>query len=141
MKKNIIVKAETDSLRDVTEAVDQFLAEKACPPETQTIVDIVLEEIFINIASYAYEEGAETGNDSVEIMCEISEDGVVRLIFADNGVQYNPLEKKDPDLDASVDERQIGGLGIYMVKNMVDKITYEYIDGKNVLTIDKNFNN
>jgi len=139
MKKSIIVKAETDRLREVTDTVDQFLAERACPPGTQTIVDIVLEEIFVNIASYAYEEGVETDSDTVEIICEVSDDGVVRLIFADNGVQYNPLKKNNPDLNASVDERQIGGLGIYMVKNMVDKISYDYVDGQNVLTIDKNF--
>jgi len=139
MKKSIIVKAETDRLREVTDTVDQFLAEKACPPETQTVVDIVLEEIFVNIASYAYEEGVEADSDTVEIICEVSDDGVVRLIFADNGVQYNPLKKNNPDLNASVDKRQIGGLGIYMVKNMVDKISYEYVDGQNVLTIDKNF--
>ncbi len=139
MKKSITVKAKKDNLREVTEFIDDFLNEKSCPVKTRTVLDIVLEEIFINIASYAYNTDIGEDSDTIEIACDISDDGVVKLIFMDDGVQYNPLEKKDPKLDVVLEEREIGGLGIFMVKNMVDNISYEYAGGKNILKIEKLF--
>lgn len=139
MKKSLTVKAESENLREVTEFVENMLTEKGCPEESHALIAIILEEIFINIASYAYSKEDSSENNTAEIECEISDEGTVQLTFIDNGVQYNPLEKKDPLINAAVEERQIGGLGIFMVKNMVDRMVYEYKDGKNILKIEKVF--
>lgn len=94
---------------------------------------IVAEEIFINIASYSYEGIGYCGVD-VDY-----ENDVLTLVFTDNGVKFNPLEKEDPNTKQKAEERQIGGLGIYMVKNLMDKVYYEYKDGKNILTLIKRY--
>ncbi|RKJ81917.1 ATP-binding protein [Butyricicoccus sp. 1XD8-22] len=139
MKKSLTVKAESENLREVTEFVENMLVEKGCPEEAHSVIAIVLEEIFINIASYAYSKEDGREDNTAQIECEITDDGTVQLTFIDNGVRYNPLEKRDPLINAAVEERQIGGLGIYMVKNMVDQMVYEYKDGKNILKIEKVF--
>jgi anti-sigma regulatory factor (Ser/Thr protein kinase) len=91
---------------------------------------VAAEEIFVNIANYAYPPG-ETG----DVFISVKGDAVLR--FEDTGQPYNPLEKADPDLDVPLMEREIGGLGIYLVKNLMDKVEYEHTGGKNVLTITK----
>ena len=94
---------------------------------------IVAEEIFINIASYAYES---RGYCNVDVNFD---NNVLTLVFTDNGVEFNPLEKDDPDTKKKAEERQIGGLGIFMVKNLMDKVYYERKDGKNILTMIKKY--
>ena len=97
-------------------------------------VDIAVEELFVNIASYAY--GKEEGLAVIRL--DIEKDPLtVKITFEDRGVPYNPLAKEDPDITLSAEERQIGGLGIYMVKKSMDDIIYEHKDGKNILTIVK----
>lgn len=118
------------------EAVTGFIGARleGCPMKTIMQVRLAVEEIFINIANYAY--SPETGN--VTIRCSV-EEGLDRVIidFLDEGVPYNPLARDDPDIALSAEERQIGGLGIFMVKRLVDDIEYAYKDGKNILTIRK----
>ena len=100
----------------------------------QTQIDIAVEEIFVNIANYAY--NPEIGK--AEIVVEITEKPVtVAITFEDSGVPYNPLEKQDPDITLNAEERDIGGLGIFMAKKSMDDIEYTYRDGKNILTIKK----
>jgi len=94
---------------------------------------IVSEEVFINIASYAYENG---GYCTVDVNYE---NDVLTLVFSDNGVEFNPLQKEDPNTKQKAEERQIGGLGIFMVKNLMDKVYYERKDGKNILTMIKKY--
>ena len=97
-------------------------------------IDVAAEEIFVNIASYAYTDG--TGKATVQV--EIKENPLSALItFIDNGMEYNPLEKEDPDITLSAEDREIGGLGIYMVKKSMDSISHEYKEGKNILSIMK----
>ena len=93
-------------------------------------INICSEEIFVNIASYAYPE--EAGAVRISF---IKKDNEVILIFEDEGFEYNPLEKEDPDITLSFDKRPIGGLGIFMVKEMSKNIKYERKDDKNILTI------
>ena len=95
------------------------------------MINTALEEVFVNVAKYAYE-----GDGTVEIILSRDRDRVT-FIFKDNGKMFNPLEKDDPDITASSDEREIGGLGIYMVKKIMDEVTYEYINNQNVLTLVK----
>ncbi|MCQ2399730.1 MAG: SpoIIE family protein phosphatase, partial [Clostridia bacterium] len=96
------------------------------------VLSVAIEEIFVNVAHYAY--GEKTGD--VEIKKETS-DGCLAVTFTDSGVEFNQLLKDDPDITESVEERKIGGLGIFIVKKSMDRVTYEYKDGKNVLTVMK----
>ena len=97
-------------------------------------IDIAVEEIFVNIAHYAYAPG--TGDALIRVRIS-DEPAKVLIDFEDSGIPYNPLEKADPDVTLNVQEREIGGLGIFMVKKIVDEIRYEYADGKNRLTLGK----
>ena len=128
------IEAKVDNLNEVLAFVDEKLEENDCPMKVQMQIDVAVEEIFVNIASYAYnpEIGAAT------ICCEVSGDPlVVTISFMDSGVPYDPLAKEDPDVTLSAEERQIGGLGIYMVKKSMDNVSYEYKDGQNIFTIKK----
>ena len=102
---------------------------------TQTSIDIAVEELFVNIASYAYDSGIGTAIVQVTVN---EEPLSVEITFIDNGKQYDPLAKPDPDTTLSVKQRKKGGLGIFMVKKSMDDVIYEYKEGKNILTIKKN---
>lgn len=128
----LIIEAKNDNLDAVNEFVDAFLEAHDCPMKTQMQIDLCVEEVFVNIASYAY--GDETGDAEIHIS---EEDGVVTLTFVDAGTPYDPLKKADPDTTLSAQERQIGGLGIFLVKKTMDAVSYRYEDGKNVLTMCK----
>lgn len=132
--KELVVKSLTDNLDDVIEFVDKELEGCACSAKTLTQINVAVEELFVNIAHYAY--GDETGLATIRV--ELSEGrNAVMITFIDSGKPYDPLAKPDPDTTLSVEERQIGGLGIFMVKKSMDDVTYEYKDGKNILTIKK----
>ena len=134
--KEITLEARIENLPALIEFVDGYLEEIACSMKAQMQIDVAVDEIFTNISSYAYTPGV--GEATVEITKRDSE-SQVELTFIDSGVPYNPLEKADPDVTLSAEERQIGGLGIFMVKRTMDEMTYEYKDGKNILTIRKKF--
>ncbi len=132
----IIVEAKVDNLNAVLDFVNKKLEENDCPMKTQIQIDVAVEEIFVNIASYAYDPGE--GDAAIEAW--ILEDPLrIAVRFTDSGVPYDPLAKEDPDVTLSAEERQIGGLGIYMVKKSMDEVAYEHKDGNNVFTIIKNF--
>ena len=135
--KELIIEADGMNLPEVQAFIDEQLEEAGCPMLTQTTIDITVEELFVNIASYAYSDGK--GNAAVQVTMR-EEPLSVEITFIDSGVQYNPLAKPDPDTTLSVKECKKGGLGIFMVKNTMDDISYEYKDGKNILTIKKNLN-
>ena len=98
-------------------------------------IDIAIDELFVNIAHYAY--NPDIGTATVRV--EVKENPLAVIVtFIDHGVQYDPLATEDPDTTLSAEERRIGGLGIYIVKKSMDEITYEYKDGQNILTIKKN---
>jgi anti-sigma regulatory factor (Ser/Thr protein kinase) len=135
--KELIVEADRMNLPEVQMFIDEQLEEAGCPMLTQTTIDIAVEELFVNIASYAYGDG--NGNAVVQVTVH-KEPLSVEITFIDSGVQYDPLAKADPDTTLSAKERKKGGLGIFMVKNTMDNVSYEYKDGKNILTIKKNLN-
>ena len=129
------VEAATENLAQVQAFVDERLEKADCPPKAQMQISVAVEEIFVNIASYAY--APQKGKATVRV--EVSEDPVtVTITFVDHGVPYDPLAKKDPDVSLSADEREVGGLGIFMTKKIMDDVTYAYADGKNILTLKKN---
>lgn len=132
--KRLEIEARRENLSQVLAFVDEQLEQADCPMRSQMQIDIAVEEIFINIASYAYNPnvGAAT------ILTEVEQDPLmVTLTFMDSGVPYDPLAKADPDVSLSAEERQIGGLGIFMVKKSMDEVRYRYENGQNILTLKK----
>lgn len=130
----LTLEAKTENLDKVLSFVDEHLEEQECPMKTQMQIDIAVEELFVNIAHYAY--SPEVG--PVTIRVEVQKEPLaVTITFIDHGIPYDPLAKEDPDITLSAEERQIGGLGIFMVKKSMDDIAYEYKDGQNILYIKK----
>ena len=126
--------AKTDALPDVLGFVEQTLESCECSMKNQTAICVAIEEVFVNVASYAYGEGS--GETTLEIgFDEASRDVTFRLI--DQGIPFDPLQKPDPDITLSIEERQVGGLGIFIVKKTMDTVSYAYEDGKNILTMIK----
>ena len=133
----VVVEALKENLGEVSAFVDSHLEEIDCPIKAQMQLDIAVEELFVNIANYAYVP--DTGKATIRL--EINEEPLsVSITFIDNGVPYDPLAKADPDITLSAEERAIGGLGIFMVKKSMDDMFYEYKDSQNVLTIVKKLN-
>ncbi len=133
--KEMIVDATIESIPKVTAFVDEQLEQIACPMKTQMQVDMTIDELFSNIAYYAY--NPEIGSATVRV--EVTEDPLAVVItFIDKGVPYDPLAKEDPDVTLPIEERGNGGLGIYLVKKTMDDVSYEYKDGQNILKIKKN---
>ena len=135
--KELTIAATVENIETVTDFVNEQLKALDCPMKAQMQIDIAIDELFGNIAHYAY--NPEIGKATVRV--EVVEDPLsVVITFIDNGVPYDPLAKADPDTTLSAEERDIGGLGIYMVKKSMDDIAYEYKDGQNILKIKKNLN-
>ncbi len=132
--KQIIVPAKIEALSTVQEFIEQLLDENSCPMKIAMQISIAVEELFVNIAYYAY--GGGEGDATITFDIEDNPQYIV-IDFIDSGVMFDPLAKKDADTVLSADERQIGGLGILMVKKSMDSVTYAYQDGQNKLTIRK----
>ena len=133
--KELNIAATVENIEAVTDFVNEQLEAIDCPMKAQMQIDIAIDELFGNIAHYAY--NPEVGDATVRV--EVTEDPLAVVItFIDNGIPYDPLAKEDPDTTLSAEERTIGGLGIYMVKKSMDDVSYEYKDGKNILKIRKN---
>ncbi len=132
--KELTVEAKLENLGKVTDFIDENLEQAGCPQKTQFQIDVAVDEIFTNISQYAYLNGV----GSAVIRFFLEEDPKTAVItFVDKGLPFNPMEKEDPDVTLSAEERQIGGLGIYMVKKSMDSMSYEYRDGSNILQIRK----
>ena len=130
--KEMTLPAVVENIAQVTDFVNAQLEEIGCPMKAQVQIDIAIDELFGNIAQYAY--NPETGPATVRV--EVSDAPIsVTITFMDHGVPYDPLQKEDPDITLSAEERGSGGLGIFMVKKTMDEITYEYKDGQNILRI------
>ena len=132
--KELEVEALTKNLSQVLAFVDEQLEAADCPMKIQMQIDIAVEEIFVNIANYAYSPVIGTAKVRIEVL---GDPPSVDITFIDNGIPYDPLAKADPDVTLSAEKRQIGGLGIFMVKKSMDDVKYEYLDGHNILTIKK----
>lgn len=128
------IDALIENLPQVEAFVEERLEAAACPMPLMMKISIAVEEVFVNIAHYAY--GDSVGKAIIRM--EILPDPTAAVItFIDSGVPYNPLKKVDPDVTLSAEERQIGGLGIFITKKTMDEVTYAYQDGKNILTLKK----
>jgi len=132
--KELNISATVENIPVVTAFVDEQLEALNCPLKAQMQIDIAIDELFGNIAQYAY--NPDIGSATVRV--EVSEDPLVVIItFIDGGIPYDPLKADDPDITLSAEDRPLGGLGIYMVKKSMDAIIYEHRDGKNILSIKK----
>jgi len=132
--KELVVPARIEKLQEVLSFLEQALGEVGCPLKKQMQITVAAEEVFVNIASYAYAPG--TGTATVRI--EIDDDPPVATItFSDSGVPFDPLNKANPDVTLPAEEREIGGLGIFMTKKIMDEVRYEYKEGQNRLTLVK----
>ena len=126
--------ANTEALSDVLGFVDQMLDSVGCPMKIQMAVCVAIEEVFVNVAHYAYGEGE--GNMCLGIGFD-EESRTVAFRMTDQGVPFDPLQKPDPDITLSAEDREIGGLGIFIAKKTMDSISYAYENGENILTMTK----
>lgn len=133
--KELNVAASVENIEAVTDFVNRELESLNCPMKAQLQIDVAIDELFGNIARYAY--SAEGGEATVRV--EVEEDPLsVIITFIDRGIPFDPLKRRDPNVTLSAEEREIGGLGIFLVKKTMDAIDYEYNDGQNILRIRKN---
>ncbi len=132
--KEITLKAVIENIPQVTAFVDEQLEAIECPMKAQLQLDVAIDELFCNIASYAY--GGGEGEATVRFAFDAAARRV-SLDFIDGGMPFNPLTSKEPDISLSAEERSVGGLGIFLVKKTMDRIAYRYEAGQNILTIEK----
>ncbi len=130
----ITIEATLSNIGVVTDFVNLELEKLNCSLKIMTQIDIAIDELFSNIARYAY--NPETGPATVRVEVEDDPAAVV-ITFIDHGIPYDPMAKEDPDITLSAEDRPIGGLGIFMVKKTMDSVTYEYKNGQNILHIKK----
>ncbi|MFZ2756493.1 MAG: SpoIIE family protein phosphatase [Atopobiaceae bacterium] len=126
------VDANIDELDHVQGFVEAVAEKGGAGPKALNQIALVVEEVFVNIAHYAY--GGELGPCSIECTCK---DGLLVIRFADKGIAYDPLAREDPDITLSAEDRQIGGLGIFLTKTLMDTASYERAGDENVLTLTK----
>ena len=130
----LTVDATLDNLRLVNAFLEEHLEEADCPLKAQMQIAVAAEEIYVNIAHYAY--APETGTATLRLELQ-EEPPAVTLTFLDSGIPFNPLDRTDPDVSLPAEEREIGGLGIFMTRKSMDDLRYEFRDGQNVLTLIK----
>ena len=126
--------ATTEALDDVIAFVEQMLDSFECSLKVQTAVCVAVEEVFVNVARYAY------GDSQGTVEFGIGSDKETRTVtfrIADKGVPFDPLKSDDPDITLSAEDREIGGLGIFIVKKTMDKVNYARENGENILTMIK----
>jgi len=129
--KEFVTEATIDNLDVVQGFISEVLEAYGCPMKMQTQIALAVEEIFINITQYAY--APKTGS----VIIRIAVGGNIIIEFEDNGKPYNPLMNKDPDITCDPEKRRIGGLGVFMVKSIMDAIEYRHEGNKNILLIKK----
>ena len=132
--KELNIAATVENIEVVTDFVNEQLEALGCPMKAQMQIDIAIDELFGNIAQYAYNPDVGSATVRVEVMDEPLS---VIITFIDGGIPYDPLQAADPNTSLPMEEREMGGLGIYIVKKSMDEISYEYKDGKNILSIKK----
>ena len=130
----ITVSASVNEIRTATEFINRQLTQAGCEEWFRVQIDVVIDEILCNIARFAYQR--ETGLATVRFDLESDPRGIV-LTFIDSGTPYDPLTAADPDISLPASKRAIGGLGLFMVRKLMDDVSYSYRDGQNILTVRK----
>ena len=132
--KEIVLNATLENIPAVTAFIDEQLEKADCGIKAQMQIDVAIDELFGNIAHYAYAPKMGTATVRFELA---PESRTATITFMDQGIPFNPLSMADPDTTASADQRKIGGLGIFLVRKTMDGIQYRYENGMNILTIQK----
>ena len=130
----LTVAAKVENIEKATAFVNEYLNRTICTVKARTWIAIAIDEVISNIAHYAYP--SEDGDVTIQVALMAEPDTAV-ITFIDNGIPYDPLKTADPDTTLPAEERNFGGLGIYMLKKTMDEITYRYENGSNILTIYK----
>ena len=133
MLKEMTIQARVENISLVTAFIEEQLEALDCSMKAQNQIAVAIDELFVNIANYAY---PDTGDVTIQFIFEESS-RMVTISFIDQGFPFNPLDVAEPDITESAEKRKIGGLGIFLVKKMMDAMDYRREDGKNILTIRK----
>lgn len=134
--KLLTVDATMDNMDKVISLVEENLDMAGCPMKITMKIMVCVEEAYVNIVNYAY--GGQNGKCTIELQTESGDEkGYAKIVLRDGGIPFNPLIKEEPDINLSAEERNIGGLGIYMVKNIMDRVDYAYEGKENILTMEK----
>lgn len=129
-----IFKAEEKNINDVIDFTQTELEKADCAVKMQTSICVAIEEIFVNIAKYAYPAGGGDAEISIDIDDKTN---IASFVISDSGIAFDPLKKDDPDITLPAEKRKIGGLGIFIVKKTMDSVNYIRTNGKNILTMTK----
>ena len=132
----LTIQADDKQLETVLDFIHQQLPSD-CETDLLYKIDLAAEEIFVNIAHYAYKDKLPEGQTGTAWITCTMENDTLTMIFKDNGIPFNPLAKSDPDITLSAQDRSIGGLGIFLTKKYMDSIDYKYENGENILTMKK----
>ena len=132
--KELTVRATVGNIPQVTAFIDELLENAGCSVKAQMQIDVAIDELFGNIAHYAYPGGA--GDAAVRFSLDEAA-RTATITFIDSGVPFNPLAQDEPDVTLSAEKRTVGGLGIYLVRKTMDRVDYQRRDGMNILTITK----
>ena len=133
MKKKLTLKNQVGELERVNQFIEEIGEELGLDMELQMNLNLVMEEMVSNVIFYAYPEGTP---EEIELTAE-SNGKELTFVLSDHGVEFDPTAKEDADPDVNPMDRDIGGMGIYIVKNIMNKVTYQRLEGKNLLTMKK----
>lgn len=133
MTKKLTLHNDVQQISKLADFVDAIAEEASIDPSLAMSLNLALEEAVTNVVMYAYPAGEE---GDVDIVAELSE-GTLLFTISDKGIPFDPTKKEDADITLSVEERQIGGLGIFLVRQLMDTVEYERKDGYNILTMKK----
>ena len=136
MKKEISIKNHMDELLRVNQFVEEICEELGLDMELQMNLNLVIEEMVVNVISYAYPAGKEA---SIGLLAE-SDGKELTFVLSDSGKEFDPTLSKGADMDENPAERELGGMGIYIVRNIMNEVTYQRLEGRNLLTMRKRIN-
>jgi serine/threonine-protein kinase RsbW len=136
MTKELRIKNQMSELEKVSQFIDEIGEELGLSMELIMNLNLVMEEMVVNVISYAYPEGTDA---EIELLAK-SDANELTLVLSDQGKEFDPTKKKDSDMSVNPAERELGGMGIYIVKNLMNKVTYQRLEGRNLLTMTKSIN-
>ena len=137
MRKELKLKNQIGELERVNQFVEEIGEELGLDLELQMNLNLVMEEMVVNVISYAYPEGKVA---DIELLAE-SDGKELKFVLSDQGKEFDPTQKEDADPNINPIDRELGGMGIYIVKNIMNKVTYQRLEGKNLLTMKKEIKN
>ena len=136
MTKELRIKNQMAELEKVSQFIDEIGEELGLSMELIMNLNLVMEEMVVNVISYAYPEGTDA---EIELLAK-SDANELTLVLSDQGKEFDPTTKKDSDMSVNPAERELGGMGIYIVKNLMNKVTYQRLEGRDLLTMTKSIN-